>query len=201
LNNARVIHTSAKPLYHIIDTSFICDIQYPETVKPKVHDSCFVHPTAVILGNVIIHENCGIWPHAVIRGDEDAIEIGAGSNVQDCCVLHVTEGSPIRIGKNVSIGHGSTVHGAVIDDDVIIGMNAVLMNGSSIGSGSIIGANAVVKLGMNIPPGSLVVGIPGKIIKEGDEKLREEAVINAETYQRLAREHKSGKYPRYGFED
>jgi carbonic anhydrase/acetyltransferase-like protein (isoleucine patch superfamily) len=75
------------------------------------------------------------------------------------------------------------------------------MNGSSIGSGSIIGANAVVKLGMNIPPGSLVVGIPGKIIKEGDEKLREEAVINAETYQRLAREHKSGKYPRYGFED
>jgi carbonic anhydrase/acetyltransferase-like protein (isoleucine patch superfamily) len=166
-------------------------------MTPKVHETCFVHPTAVIMGNVIIHENCGIWPHAVIRGDEDVIEIGAGSNVQDCCVIHVTEGYPTKIGKNVSIGHGSTVHGTIIDDDVIVGMNAVLMNGASIGSGSIIGANAVVKLGMAIPPGSLVVGIPGKIIKEGDEKLRDEARLNAETYRRLAREHKSGIYKQY----
>ena len=166
-----------------------------------MHESCYVHPSAVIIGNVTIHENCGIWPNAVIRGDEDSIVIGAGSNVQDCCVLHVTGGHPARIGKNVSIGHGSTVHGATIEDDVIVGMNAVLMNGVSIGSGSIIGANAVVKLGTTVPPGSLVVGIPGKIIKEGDERLREEALINAETYRRLAEEHKSGMYRQHASKD
>ena len=88
-------------------------------MKPKVHDSCFVHPSAVIIGDVTIHEDCGIWPHAVVRGDENSIEIGAGSNVQDCCVVHVSEGFPTKIGKNVSMGHGSIIHGATIGDDVI----------------------------------------------------------------------------------
>lgn len=166
-------------------------------MKPKVHESCFVHATAVIIGDVTIHEDCGIWPHAVIRGDENSIEIGAGSNVQDCCVVHVSDGFPTKIGRNVSMGHGSIIHGASIADDVIVGMGACVMNGAAVGAGSIIGAAAVVKQGMVIPEGSLVLGIPGKIIKEGDAGLREETLRNATTYQELARMHKAGKFEQF----
>jgi carbonic anhydrase/acetyltransferase-like protein (isoleucine patch superfamily) len=166
-------------------------------MKPKVHESCFVHPTAIIIGDVTINENCGIWPHAVIRGDENSIVIGAGSNVQDCCVVHVSEGFPTKIGKNVSMGHGSIIHGATIGDDVIVGMGACVMNGAVVSAGSIIGAGAVVKQGMVVPPGSLVLGVPGKIVKEGDANLRSQAVKNAETYQELARQHKAGEFEQY----
>ena len=166
-------------------------------MRPQVHESCYVHPSAIIIGKVTIHEDCGIWPNAVIRADEDSIEIGAGSNVQDCCVLHVTEGHPTKVGKNVSIGHGSIVHGATIEDDVIIGMGACIMNGSVIGSGSVIGAAAVVLEGKEIPEGSLVLGVPGKVIREGDDALRVEALKNAATYRELARLHKAGKFDQY----
>ena len=171
---------------------------YPHTMKPRVHESCFVHPSAVIIGDVTIKENCGIWPNAVIRGDQNSIVIGGGSNVQDCCIVHVNEHHPMRIGNGVSMGHGSIVEGATIGDDVIIGMNAVVLNGANIGAGSMIGANAVVKLGMVIPRCSLVLGVPGKVIREGDERLREEAVINAETYRALAQRYKAGAYTQYG---
>ena len=166
-------------------------------MKPKVHESCFIHPTATIVGKVTIRANCGIWPSAAIRGDESSIEIGEGSNVQDCCVVHVTEGFPTKIGKNVSVGHGSIIHGATIENDVIIGMGAVVLNGAVVGEGSIIGAGALVKEGAQIPPGSLVVGIPGKVIREGDETLRTEALRNAKNYQQLAQRHKAGDFASY----
>jgi carbonic anhydrase/acetyltransferase-like protein (isoleucine patch superfamily) len=167
------------------------------TMKPKVHTSCYVHETAVIIGNVEIGQECGIWPHAVIRGDENTIKIDDGSNVQDCCVVHCSHGFPVVIGKNVSVGHGAVVHGATIEDDVIIGMNATVLNGSVVGAGSIIGANALVKEGMKIAPGSLVVGVPGKAIREGDASLRGHAEENAATYRELAKRHKAGAYVRY----
>jgi len=166
-------------------------------MKPKVDASCYVHDTAVIIGNVEIGQDCGIWPHSVIRGDENSIRIGDGSNIQDCCVVHCDSVHPVSIGRNVSIGHGAIVHGATIEDDVIIGMNATVLNGSVVGTGSIIGANALVKEGMKIAPGSLVVGVPGKAIREGDASLRAHAAENAATYRELAKRHKAGAYGRF----
>ncbi|MDD4307488.1 MAG: gamma carbonic anhydrase family protein, partial [Thermoplasmata archaeon] len=137
-------------------------------MKPKVHESCYVHRTAVIVGDVEIAENCGIWPNAVIRGDEAPIKIGRNSNVQDCCVIHVTTDTGTEIGENVSLGHGCVVHGATVGDNVIIGMKAVVLNRAVVGSGSVVAAGALVKEGSVIPPGSLVVGVPGKTVRESD---------------------------------
>jgi carbonic anhydrase/acetyltransferase-like protein (isoleucine patch superfamily) len=167
-------------------------------MKPKVHDSCYVHRTAVIIGDVAVGENCGIWPNAVIRGDEAPIRIGRNSNVQDCCVVHVTTDTGTTIGENVSMGHGSVVHGATIEDNVIIGMKAVVLNKAVVGKGSVIAAGALVKEGAIIPPGSLVVGVPGKVVREGDASLEEYARKNAATYVDLARRHKAGEFPEYG---
>ena len=154
----------------------------------KIHKSSFIHETAVIIGNVKIGKNCGVFPYAVIRGDENSIEVGDGSNVQDCCVLHVDEDHKIKIGKNVTIGHSAMIHGATIEDECLIGIHATALNGAIIGSGSIIGANALVTAYMKIPENSLVLGIPGKIVKR-DKELRKEAIKNAKEYQRLSKEH------------
>jgi carbonic anhydrase/acetyltransferase-like protein (isoleucine patch superfamily) len=177
---------------------FISVIQYLGRMKPKVHDSCYVHRTAVIIGEVTIEENCGIWPNAVIRGDEASIKIGRNSNVQDCCIVHVTTDTGTTIGENVSMGHGSVVHGATIGDNVIIGMKAVVLNKAVVGRGSVIAAGALVKEGTVIPPGSLVVGVPGKVVREGDASLEEYARKNAATYVDLARRHKAGDFSEYG---
>jgi carbonic anhydrase/acetyltransferase-like protein (isoleucine patch superfamily) len=165
-------------------------------MKPKIHGSTFVDETAVIIGNVKIGKNCGVFPCAVIRGDENSIEIGDGSNVQDCCILHVDANHKLKIGKNVSIGHGAMVHGATIEDECLIGINATVLNGAKIGRGSVIGANALVTADMNIPENSLAIGIPGKIVKQ-DEKLKEQTILNAKEYQRLRKEHKDGKHARF----
>jgi carbonic anhydrase/acetyltransferase-like protein (isoleucine patch superfamily) len=160
---------------------------------PKIHKSSFVAQSAVIIGNVTIGENCGVYPHAVIRGDENSIEIGDGSNVQDCCVIHVDENHFVKIGKNVSLGHQAMIHGAVIDNDCLIGIHATVLNGAKIGSGSIIGAGALVTTDMVVPEHSLVLGLPGKIIKQ-DESFLKEIRENAETYKRLSQNHKQGIY-------
>ena len=102
-------------------------------MSPRVHDSCFVHKTAVIIGDVTIGENCGIWPNAVVRGDQNSITIGNNSNVQDCCVIHVDDKNKTKMGDNVSLGHGAVVHGATIEDNVIVGMKAVVLNGAVVG--------------------------------------------------------------------
>jgi carbonic anhydrase/acetyltransferase-like protein (isoleucine patch superfamily) len=166
-------------------------------MKPKVDPSAYVHGTAVIIGDVKIGKECGIWPQAVIRGDENSIRIGEGSNVQDCCVIHCDDSHPVVIGSRVSIGHGAVIHGATIEDDVIIGMNATVLNGAEVGAGSIVGANALVKEGMIVVPGSLVVGVPGKAIREGDASLRPHCTKNAETYVELAKKHKAGEFEVY----
>ena len=163
---------------------------------PNVHKSSFIAPSAVIIGNVSIGKNCGVYPHAVIRGDENSIEIGDGSNVQDCCVIHVDDKYHVKIGKDVSIGHLAMIHGAIIEDECLIGISATILNGVKIGSGSIIGANALVTAGMEIPKNSLVIGVPGKVVKQ-DEGLLELIRYNAKEYKRLSKEHLQGKYPVY----
>ena len=169
-------------------------------MRPEIHKSSFVAKTAVIIGDVKIGKNCGIFPNAVIRGDQNIIKIDDGSNVQDCCVIHTNKEYRVKIGKNVSIGHGAIIHGAIIEDNVIIGMNATVMNGCRIGNGSIIGANALVTEKKEIPENSLVLGVPGNIVKQ-DEKFKEIAFLNAETYKKLSKEHMNGKYLYYNNQD
>lgn len=141
---------------------------------PTIHPSAFVHPLAFVAGDVTIGPRVSIWPFVSIRGDSDAISIGEDSNVQDGCVVHVDDGVPCHIGKRVGIGHRAIVHGAVIEDDVLIGMGAVLLNNVRVGTGSIIGAGAVVREGFVVPPNSLVLGVPGRIARETtpDERAR-----------------------------
>lgn len=165
-------------------------------MKPEIHKSSFVAKTAVIIGNVKIGKNCGIFPCAVIRGDDNSIEIGDGSNVQDCCVIHCDEDHNVKIGNNVTIGHGAMIHGATIKDDCLIGINATVLNGARIGKGSIVGANTLVKADMIVPENSLVLGVPGKVTKQ-DEKFGEQARLNAKEYQRLSKNHKDKNYQKY----
>jgi carbonic anhydrase/acetyltransferase-like protein (isoleucine patch superfamily) len=165
-------------------------------MEPEIHKSSFIDKTAIIIGNVKIGKNCGVFPYAVIRGDENSIEIGDGSNIQDCCVIHCDKEHSVKIGKNVSIGHCAMVHGATIGDDCLIGIHSTVLNGAKIGSGSIIGANALVKSYMEVPENSLVVGVPGKIIKQ-DPEFRKQAKENAKEYMRLGREHKDKKHHIY----
>ena len=162
----------------------------------RIHKSSFVAKSAVIIGSVTIGKNCGVYPHAVIRGDENSIDIGDGTNVQDCCVIHVDQDHFVKIGKNVSIGHAAMIHGAIIGDECLIGIHATILNGANIGNGSIIGANALVTENMKVPNNSLVLGIPGKIVKT-DVNFIEEIQKNAEDYKRLSFEHRQGKYPIY----
>jgi carbonic anhydrase/acetyltransferase-like protein (isoleucine patch superfamily) len=162
-------------------------------MKPEIHSSSFVSKNAVIIGNVKIGKNCGIYPCAVIRGDENSIIIGDGSNIQDCCVIHTDANHTVRIGNNVSIGHSAMIHGATIEDDCLIGINSTVLNGAKIGKGSIIGANALVKEYMQVPENSLVIGIPGKVIKQ-DKEIREKARLNAVEYRRISKSHMENKH-------
>ena len=160
---------------------------------PKIHKSSFIAPTAVIIGNVSIGKNCGVFPNAVIRGDENSIVIGDGSNIQDCCVIHTDAEHQVKIGKNVTIGHAAMIHGATILDDCLIGIHATVLNGARISSGSIIGACALVTEDMVVPEHSLILGVPGKIIKQ-DPQFVDMIRKNAEIYQKLSQKHKQGIY-------
>jgi len=159
----------------------------------EVGEGTYIAKTSRIIGKVKIGKKCSIWENAVIRGDLNSIEIGDGSNIQDCCVLHVSPEHGIKIGRNVSIGHGSIIHGATIEDNCIIGINATILDGCKIGEGSIVAANAVVPPGTEIPPHTLVAGVPAKVIRK-DEKLIHDIVKNAEIYQKLAEEYIAGKF-------
>jgi carbonic anhydrase/acetyltransferase-like protein (isoleucine patch superfamily) len=167
-----------------------------ETIKPQIHSTSYIDKTAVIIGKVTIGKNCGVFPHAVIRGDQNTITIDEGSNIQDCCIIHCDKDHNVSIGKNVSIGHGAIVHGATIEDNTLIGMHATILNEAHLGKGTIIGANALVTANMIIPDNSLVIGIPGKIVKQ-DKQNQTIAYNNAQTYQKLSKEHKDGTHTRY----
>jgi carbonic anhydrase/acetyltransferase-like protein (isoleucine patch superfamily) len=152
----------------------------------------FVAEGATVRGDVILGEQVSIWFGAVIRGDKDRIIIGDRSNVQDNAVLHTSAGYPVSIGKDVSVGHAAILHGCTIADRVLVGMGAIVLNGARIGEESILGAGTVVTEGREIPPGSVVVGIPGKIIKEVSSDQRNHIVENARNYWNLARSYLHG---------
>ena len=153
-------------------------------------DSVVICPGAQVLGDVELGEDVSVWHGAVIRGDTDSITIDDNSNVQDNCVVHCTKGFPVEIGKNVSIGHGAVVHGCKLEDDVLIGMNATVLNGAHIGKNSIVGAGAVVSEGKDFPEGSLILGVPAKVVKQLNESQVELIQNNADNYVRLSKQYK-----------
>ena len=155
--------------------------------KPRIDDQAFVAPTAVVVGAVTMGPHSSIWYGAVARADADQIEIGEGSNVQDGCTLHSDEGFPLLIGKGVTVGHRVVLHGARVDDDVLVGMGSIVMNGAHIGSGSIVAAGAVVTPGTVVPPNSVVGGIPAKVLRPATEDDMAHIRGNAASYtERLA---------------
>lgn len=142
----------------------------------------YIHPTAVIIGNVTLGRDASVWPTAVLRGDIDAIAIGDETNVQDGVIVHVDAGRPVRVGNRVTIGHRAVIHGCTIEDDCLIGIGAIVLNGAIVGTGSVIGAGAVVPEGMKVPPGSLVLGVPGKVVREVGAELSAKIEHGARTY-------------------
>jgi carbonic anhydrase/acetyltransferase-like protein (isoleucine patch superfamily) len=155
--------------------------------RPKISDDVYIAPNATVIGNVELARRVSIWFGTVIRGDNELMLIGEGSNIQDNCVLHSDPGMPLLIGKGCTIGHRAVVHGCSIGDDSLIGMGAIIMNGATIGKDCVIGANALVTEGANIPDGSLVLGSPGKVVRQLDKDQRESLKETALHYQANAR--------------
>ncbi len=162
----------------------------PSRQPELIHPSVFIAEGAHVCGEVTIEEGASVWFGAVLRGDVDTIRIGQRSNVQDLAVIHCDPGFPCTIGEEVTIGHAAVVHGATIQSRVLIGIRAVVLNGARIGEGSIIGAGAVVTEGADIPPNSLVVGVPGKILRETTLVQREHILRNALNYVDSARQYR-----------
>jgi carbonic anhydrase/acetyltransferase-like protein (isoleucine patch superfamily) len=146
----------------------------------------FVAENATVIGDVHLGDDVSVWFGAVIRGDRDHISVGSSSNIQDNAVVHTTRGFPIEIGSEVSVGHGAILHGCSIRNQVLVGMGAIVLNGATVGEGSIIGAGAVITEGKEIPAHSLVLGVPGKVIRETTSEQREGIVRNAQEYIKLA---------------
>ncbi len=130
----------------------------------------YLAPGAYIIGDVTLGKDVGIWYNAVVRGDTGSIFIGDGSNVQDNCTLHTDAGHSIHIGRGVSIGHGAIVHGCTVGDNSVVGMGSILLNGCVVGRNCIIGAGALITGKMNIPDNSVVVGNPGRILRQMTEE-------------------------------
>ncbi len=155
---------------------------------PVVHESSFVHPLGAVTGNVIIGRDCYIGPGAAIRGDWGQIVIKDGVNVQENCTIHMFPGKSITLSESAHIGHGAVVHGANIGENVLVGMNSVIMDDSEIGAESIIGAMTFVKAETDIPERSLVVGNPSRIIGEVSDEMLEWKTMGTKLYQHLPAE-------------
>ena len=153
-------------------------------------DSIVICPGAQVIGEVEMGSDVSIWHGAVVRGDTDSITIGNNSNVQDNCVVHCTKGFPVKIGDNVSVGHGAIVHGCTLEDNVLIGMNATVLNGAHIGKNSIVGAGAVVSEGKEFPEGSLILGVPAKKVKDLTPVQIDHIQENADNYVKLSKQYK-----------
>jgi carbonic anhydrase/acetyltransferase-like protein (isoleucine patch superfamily) len=126
----------------------------------------WIAPDAVVIGSVILEPNASVWFGCIVRGDNDTITIGENSQLQDGCVVHTDKGFPLTLGKNVSVGHMAMLHGCTVGDGTLIGIKAVLLNGSKVGRNCLIGANTLIAEGREIPDGSLVIGSPGKVVRQ-----------------------------------
>lgn len=160
---------------------------------PDVHESAFIAPTAVLVGQVTVGESASIWFNCVLRADINFINIGSDTNIQDGCLLHVTNQHPLIIEDRVTAGHGAIIHGCHIESDCLIAMGAVVLDGVIVGSGSIIAAGAVIRPGTAIPPDSLVVGVPGKVVRTVSADDRAKIERGWQNYVQYAATYRSMK--------
>jgi carbonic anhydrase/acetyltransferase-like protein (isoleucine patch superfamily) len=143
----------------------------------------------VLVGDVELGRDCGVWYTAVLRGDGDRLVVGDESNIQDGCVLHTDPGLPIGVGRRVTVGHRATLHGCTIDDEVLVGIGAVVLNGAHVHSGSLLAAGTVVPEGVEVPPGSLVAGVPGRVRRQTTQDELDMIERNAAQYVALKVRH------------
>lgn len=172
-----------------ITGNFIETIRRNLRVAPRISPDAYVADDATVVANVEIGAEVSIWHQVVLRGDVAEIVIGPQSNVQDGAVVHVADGLPAVLGRLVTVGHKAIVHACKIEDEVLVGMGAIILDGAHVGTRSIIGANATVKQGMVIPPGSLVLGTPAKVVRELSEEEQVAVKMWALRYVRLSREY------------
>ena len=152
-------------------------------IAPDCHETSWVAPGTYLIGKIVLEEKTSVWFGTTMRGDNEEIRIGAGSNVQENCVLHTDMGYPLQIGAGCTIGHKAMLHGCVIGENSLIGMGATVLNGAQIGKNCLIGAGALIPEGKVIPDGSLVMGMPGKVVKELSEEQIEGLKASAVAYQ------------------
>ncbi len=151
----------------------------------------FIAPNATVIGNVLLEANSSVWFNVVIRGDSDLITVGEGSNVQDGAVLHTDPGIKLTIGRDVTVGHLAMLHGCTIGDNSLIGIKAVVLNRVKIGRNCLIGANSLIPEGKEIPDGSLVVGSPGKVVRQLTPEEIQAITVSARHYVENARRFQS----------
>lgn len=156
--------------------------------SPRLGADVYVSDTAAVVGDVTLGDGASVWFGASLRGDVHWIRVGPGSNVQDNATVHVSRGThPCRIGAGVTVGHNAVVHGCTVEDDVLVGMGAVVLDGAVVGAGSLVGAGALVTMGTVIPPRSLAVGQPARVVRELTEEEVERNRANAAHYVRMSR--------------
>lgn len=158
---------------------------------PHIHPTSYIHPSSVLIGDIIIHEEVSIWPGVVLRGDDGQIIIQAQSNLQDGVICHLTHDySHTLIGKQVTVGHGAILHGCIINNLVLVGMGAIILDNAHIGEYSLIGAGTLILANQKIPPRSLVLGNPGRIIREVNEREIMMIELGWQTYVDRMQEYK-----------
>lgn len=160
--------------------------------SPRIAGDCWIAADANVIGKVVLEEGASVWFCATLRGDNEPIVIGAGSNVQENCVLHTDMGYPLTIGAGCTIGHKAMLHGCTLGENTLIGMGATVLNGARIGRNCLIGANALITEGKEIPDGSLVMGAPGKVVRQLDAAAIEGLRESARHYQHNMRRYRDG---------
>lgn len=184
----------SKPTFVAMD-EFARTIARNIRTAPRIAPDAYLAADASVVANVEIGPEASVWHQAVLRGDIAPIVLGAQSNVQDGAVVHVADNSPALIGQLVTVGHKAIVHACTIEDEVLVGMGSIILDGARVGTRSIIGANATVKQGMEIPPGSLVLGTPAKVVRPLTPEEQDEIKVWALRYVRLSREYLSLRAP------
>lgn len=162
---------------------------------PQIHPTAFVAPGAMVMGDVVLAEESSVWYTSVLRGDMAPIRIGSQTCIQDGCIVHVDHDIPCIIGNRVGVGHRVILHGCTVEDDCLIGMGSILLNRVHVGRGSVIAAGALLSEGIHIPPKSLVMGMPGKVVREVNDVLARRIEHTWKHYIEQAAAHRAGRYP------
>jgi carbonic anhydrase/acetyltransferase-like protein (isoleucine patch superfamily) len=158
-------------------------------INPNINEKAFVAGGTILVGDISLGEYSSLWYGTLARADVDRIVIGSYTNIQDGCLIHCSRGFPTIIGDYVSVGHGAVLHGCKIENNCLIGMGAIIMDGVEVGECSIIGARALITPGKIIAPGSVVMGSPGRVVRSITDREKEEIKKRADGYAKLAREH------------